>query len=72
MVAIGTALVFALSFALAVGTIAFMFVAYRDKMIAALLYRPEPAPRPVYAVAIQRKRQNMAAVRTPMPAVLAA
>jgi hypothetical protein len=59
MVAIVAALVFAAAFALAVGTMTFMFAAYRDKMIAALLYQPEPAPQPTYSVAILRTRRTV-------------
>lgn len=59
MVAIVAALVFAAAFALAVGTMTFMFATYRDKMVAALLYQPEPAPQPSYSVAILRTRRTV-------------
>ncbi len=73
MVAIGAALVFAIAFALAVGTMAYMFATYRDKMIAALLYQPEPEALPAYAVSVQRKRQTAAKVaRTPSIMAIAA
>ncbi|HEX7783992.1 MAG TPA: hypothetical protein VF509_14385 [Sphingobium sp.] len=74
MVAIGAALVFAIAFALAVGTMAYMFATYRDKMIAALLYQPEPEPEPapVYAVSVQRKRQAPTAARAPSAMAMAA
>ena len=48
------ALVFATALALSVGTMAFMFTAYHDKMVAALLYKPEAEAAPVYHVTVRR------------------
>lgn len=41
---------------LAIGTMVFMFRAYQDKMIAALLFQPMPEPQPVYHVEVMRRR----------------
>lgn len=47
---------FSLAFLMAVGTIAWMFLHYHDKMVAALLFRPIPQDAPVYHVRIRRPR----------------
>jgi len=47
MFAIIAAILFVSAAALALGTMTYMFRAYREKMIAALLYQPyEPTPAP--------------------------
>jgi len=48
MFALIAALVFIGSFLLAAGTIIGMFLAYRDKMVAALTFEPIPQEVPVY------------------------
>ncbi len=49
-------LVFMTAFALSIGVIATMFAAYREKMVAALLFRPMPIVTPVYHVQVSRRR----------------
>jgi hypothetical protein len=66
MFAVIAAIVFATAFTLAIGTMAFMFATYRDKMIAALLYTPEIEPQPAYQLVVRHQR-----VRLPRVEVLA-
>jgi hypothetical protein len=47
---------FSLAFLMAIGTIAWMFLHYHDKMVAALLFQPIPQDAPVYHVRIRRPR----------------
>jgi hypothetical protein len=47
---------FSLAFMMAIGTIAWMFLHYHDKMVAALLFQPIPQDAPVYHVRIRRPR----------------
>lgn len=55
MFAIVSALVFGTAFTLAMTVMAYMFSAYHDKMIAALLYQPETAAgAPACRVAVTR------------------
>lgn len=47
---------FSVAFMMAIGTIAWMFLHYHDKMVAALLFQPIPQDAPVYHVRIRRPR----------------
>jgi|TARA_R110000787_G_scaffold9028_33_gene31638 hypothetical protein len=62
------------AFLMAMGTIAWMFLLYHDKMIAALQFEPIPHI-PVYQIRIRRPRAvdagRAAAVRVPNGAVTA-
>ncbi|MEJ7934082.1 hypothetical protein WG907_07425 [Sphingobium sp. AN558] len=60
MFAIIAAITFSGAFVLAVGTIAWMFAQYHEKMAAALLFRPIPDAPPVYNVRISRPRGGRA------------
>ncbi|MDX3910825.1 MAG: hypothetical protein QHC67_13550 [Sphingobium sp.] len=51
-----SALVFVSSFMLAIGVIAWMFIQYREKIVAALLVEPMPDTVRVYEVRITRPR----------------
>ena len=50
------ATIFFAAFLLAGATIVGMFVLYRDKMIAALLFEPIPQQAPVYRLRVSRRR----------------
>ncbi|MFZ2998207.1 hypothetical protein [Sphingobium sp.] len=50
------ATLFFVAFLLAVGTIAWMFFLYHDKMVAALQFEPLPDHRPVYHIRVRRPR----------------
>ncbi|CAM5500304.1 hypothetical protein ACFSUK_27700 [Sphingobium scionense] len=65
MFTIVAATIFSAAFLLAVGTIAWMFALYHQKMAAALLFEPIPQEPPVYHIRIQRNR-----VRQPAPAAV--
>lgn len=66
MFAILAPLVFVVALALAMGTMTFMFIAYRDKMVAALLYKPTFELEPsMYHVEVRHSRNPApVAVRT--------
>lgn len=75
MFALIAALVFIGSFLLAAGTIIGMFLAYHDKMVAALTFEPIPQKAPVYRLRISRRRAAPAtrhAAQAFMAAALAA
>lgn len=63
MFALVAACVFIGSFLLAAGTIVGMFLAYHDKMVAALTFEPIPQEVPVYRLRISRRRATPAARR---------
>jgi hypothetical protein len=67
MFAVIAALVFATAFILAMGTIAFMFVTYHEKMVAALLYEPVPDTMTVYRLEVTRPRIRPAMTLQPIP-----
>jgi len=71
MFALIAALVFIGSFLLAAGTIIGMFLAYHDKMVAALTFEPIPQEVPVYRLRISRRRVAPA-TRQAAPGFLAA
>lgn len=50
------ATLFSAAFLLAISTMAWMFMAYRDKMVAALLFEPIPRQPAVYHIRIRRPR----------------
>jgi hypothetical protein len=50
------ATLFSGAFLLAIGTIAWMFALYHDKMVAALQFEPIPQHPPVYHLRIRRPR----------------
>jgi|TARA_B100002052_G_C15367370_1_gene369529 hypothetical protein len=50
------ATLFSAAFLLAAGTIAWMFAAYHDKMVAALLFQPIPQTPQVYHIRVSRPR----------------
>ena len=50
------AILFFAAFLLAVGTIAWMFLIYHDKMVAALQFEPLPDHKPVYHIRVSRPR----------------
>ncbi|WIA55693.1 hypothetical protein N6H05_22145 [Sphingobium sp. WTD-1] len=56
MFTIVAATIFSAAFLLAVGTIAWMFALYHQKMAAALLFEPIPQTPPVYHIRITRNR----------------
>lgn len=56
MFAIIAGLVFSAAFTLAASVIVMMMAAYRDKMIAALLFEPIPQSPPVYSLRVRRPR----------------
>ncbi|MEJ7925570.1 hypothetical protein WG908_02225 [Sphingobium sp. AN641] len=56
MFAIVAGLVFSAAFILAAFVIVMMLAAYRDKMIAALLFEPIPQTAPVYTLRVRRPR----------------
>jgi len=58
------ATLFSAAFLMAAGTIAWMLAAYRDKMVAALLFEPIPQQPAVYHIRIRRPRVVPAARRT--------
>lgn len=80
MFALIAAIVFATALSLAIGTMAFMFATYHDKMMAALLYKPAADAPPVYHVAVRHSRPRpLATLRltgnthaAPVPLALAA
>ena len=55
------ATLFSAAFAFAIGTMGWMFLTYRDKMIAALAFEPIPQKPVVYHIRIRRPRGD----RTP-------
>lgn len=61
------AIIFMGSFLLAAGTIIGMFLAYHDKMVAALTFAPIPREAPVYRLRISRRRVAPA-IRPDVPA----
>jgi hypothetical protein len=68
-------IIFSAAFLLAVGTIAWMFALYHEKMVAALTFEPIPAEPPVYHLRINRPRASGVSARKIAPtrgAVLAA
>ncbi|WP_176591486.1 hypothetical protein [Sphingobium sp. EM0848] len=65
MLALIAALVFIGSFLLAAGTIVGMFMAYHDKMVAALTFEPIPQEAPVYRLRISRRRAAPMVSRRP-------
>lgn len=71
MFALIAALVFTGSFLLAASTIISMFLAYHDKMVAALTFEPIPQEAPVYRLRISRRRATPA-TRQAAPAFMAA
>lgn len=68
MFAVIAAITFSAAFLLAIGTIAWMFALYHDKMAAALLFRPIPDAPPAYHVRIARPRVVRQATRRPADA----
>ncbi|WP_298396087.1 hypothetical protein [Sphingobium sp.] len=50
------ATLFSGAFLLAIGTMAWMFAAYHDKMVAALLFQPIPQTPQVYHIRVSRPR----------------
>jgi hypothetical protein len=56
MFALVAAALFSAAFLLAIGTIAWMFALYHDKMVAALQFQPIPQQPPVYHIRIRRPR----------------
>ncbi|WP_420145028.1 hypothetical protein [Sphingobium sp.] len=50
------AALFSAAFLLSIGTIAWMFMLYHDKMMAALTFEPIPQNPPVYHLRIRRPR----------------
>jgi hypothetical protein len=69
MFALVAATLFSAAFLLAIGTMAWMFTAYRDKMVAALLFRPIPPTPTIYHVRIRRPRvtHGLRKVGRPLP-----
>lgn len=61
------ATVFFGAFLLATGTILWMFAAYHDKMVAALLFQPIPQEPRIYHLRISRRRVAPEQRRTPRP-----
>ena len=68
MFTIVAATIFSAAFLLAVGTIAWMFALYHQKMAAALLFEPIPQTPPVYHIRITRNRVRQPARATPLSA----
>jgi hypothetical protein len=62
MFAIIAATAFSAAFLLAIGTIAWMFALYHEKMTAALLFKPMPLAAPVYNLRISRTRVSRPAL----------
>ncbi|MCP1470648.1 hypothetical protein J3E64_002336 [Sphingobium sp. OAS761] len=60
MFAFIAAALFGSAFLLAMGTIGWMLVVYRDKMAAALLFEPIPEHPPVYNLRVRRTRPSQA------------
>lgn len=60
MFTIVAATLFSAAFLLAIGTMAWMFLAYRDKMVAALLFEPIPQRDVVYHIRVRRPRVGLA------------
>lgn len=56
MFTIVAATLFSAAFLLAMGTIAWMFMTYHDKMVAALLFQPIPQTPRVYHIRVSRPR----------------
>ncbi|MDI1295741.1 MAG: hypothetical protein PSY12_07620 [bacterium] len=56
MFTIVAATIFSAAFLLALGTMGWMFMLYREKMVAALLFQPIPQTPAVYHVRIRRPR----------------
>jgi hypothetical protein len=71
MFALVAACVFIGSFLLAAGTIIGMFLAYHDKMVAALTFEPIPQDAPVYRLRISRRRARPS-TRQAIPAFIPA
>ena len=71
MFTIVAATIFSAAFLLAIGTIAWMFALYHQKMAAALLFEPIPQTAPVYHIRITRNRgrQSARAATQPAPAL---
>lgn len=69
------AILFSAAFLLAIGTIAWMFALYHDKMIAALQFEPIPQNPPVYHLRIRRprvtRRHRLASASLPAGALAA-
>jgi hypothetical protein len=63
MFALVAATLFSGAFLLAIGTIAWMFALYHDKMVAALQFEPIPQNPPVYHIRIRRPRVAQPALR---------
>ncbi len=63
MFALVAATLFSGAFLLAIGTIAWMFALYHDKMVAALQFEPIPQSPPVYHIRIRRPRVAQPAPR---------
>ena len=63
------ATLFSAAFLLAAGTIAWMFAAYHDKMVAALLFQPIPQTPQVYHIRVSRPRvtHRLRAAGAPSP-----
>jgi hypothetical protein len=61
------ATLFSGAFLFAIGTMFWMFAAYRDKMVAALLFEPIPQEPPVYNIRIRRPRAATRRVALPLP-----
>lgn len=67
------ATLFSAAFLMAAGTIAWMFAAYRDKMVAALLFQPIPQEPAVYHIRVRRPRVSAPAPRpAPLPTTVLA
>jgi hypothetical protein len=64
MFALIAAIVFATALSLAVGTMTHMFITYQDRMMAALLYQPDQAPRAYHVVALRSRKTQPAAIGT--------
>ncbi|WP_443018168.1 MULTISPECIES: hypothetical protein [unclassified Sphingobium] len=64
------ATLFSAAFLLAVATIAWMFAAYHDKMVAALLFQPIPQTPQVYHIRVSRPRvtHGLRKASLPLPA----
>jgi hypothetical protein len=67
MFTIVAATLFSIAFLMAIGTIAWMFLHYHDKMVAALLFQPIPQDAPVYHVRVRRPRVASSARRATLP-----
>jgi hypothetical protein len=60
MFTVVAATLFSAAFLLAIGTMAWMVLAYRDKMVAALLFEPIPQRDVVYHIRVSRPRVGLA------------